>query len=158
MTHGAEQVIRTLRDTDREAASAVCMRSFLLAVAPSLGDAGVETFGMIAAPEGFASRSAQDNLQWVYDDAGVIKGVAELKQRRHVAMLFVDPACQRQGVGEALLAVLVAQARTSVLSVSASVPSVGFYARNGFQCSGEVAEVAGLVYQPMERTLETSRR
>lgn len=151
MRKGAGQVIRTLRDTDRDAASTVCLRSFLLAVAPSLGDEGVATFRTIAAPDGFASRSAQDNLQWVYDDAGVIKGVAELKQGRHVAMLFVDPAWQRQGVGDALLAALIAQVRTELLTVSASVPSVPFYARHGFHCSGDVAAVAGLVYQPMER-------
>lgn len=154
MTGRAEQVIRTLRDTDRDAASAVCMRAFLMAVAPSLGSAGVATFRTIASPDGFASRSAQDSLQWVYDDAGVIRGVAELKQRRHVAMLFVDPASQRQGVGDALLTALVAQVRTEVLTVSASLPSVGFYARHGFRCSGPVADVAGLVYQPMERTLD----
>jgi GNAT superfamily N-acetyltransferase len=89
----------------------------------------------------------------VYDDVGVIKGVGELKQRRHVAMLFVDPACQRQGVGEALLAALIAQAHADEVTVSASLPSVAFYQRHGFACSGEVGESAGLVYQPMVRTM-----
>ncbi len=146
-------MIRTLLDADLDAASAVCMRAFLMAVAPSLAAHGVATFRMIAAPDGFAQRRDQDNLQLVYDASGQLQGVGELKQRRHVAMLFVDPACQRQGVGEALLAALVAQARTEVLTVSASLPSVGFYARHGFQCAGDVAESAGLVYQPMQRTL-----
>jgi GNAT superfamily N-acetyltransferase len=112
----------------------------------------VETFRLIAAPDGFAQRRAQDNLQLVYEDAGRIKGVAELKQRRHVAMLFVDPGCQRQGIGEALLAAMVEQAHTGLVTVSASLPSVGFYARSGFRNTGEVAESAGLVYQPMERS------
>lgn len=146
-------MIRTLLDADLDAASTVCMRAFLMAVAPSLAAHGVATFRMIAAPDGFAQRRDRDNLQLVYDASGQLQGVGELKQRRRVAMLFVDPACQRQGVGEALLAALVAQARTEVLTVSASLPSVGFYARHGFQCAGDVAESAGLVYQPMQRTL-----
>lgn len=146
-------MIRTMLDSDQNAASAICMRAFLAAVAPSLSSFGVETFRLIAAPDGFAQRRAQDNLQLVYEDAGRIKGVAELKQRRHVAMLFVDPGCQRQGIGEALLAAMVEQAHTGRVTVSASLPSVGFYARSGFGNTGEVAESAGLVYQPMERVI-----
>lgn len=146
-------MIRTMLESDQKAASAICMRAFLAAVAPSLSSFGVDTFRLIAAPDGFAQRRAQDNLQLVYEDAGRIKGVAELKQRRHVAMLFVDPGCQRQGIGEALLAALVEQAHAGLLTVSASLPSVGFYARNGFRSMGEVAESAGLVYQPMERSI-----
>ncbi|MEG2803243.1 GNAT family N-acetyltransferase [Stenotrophomonas sp.] len=146
-------MIRTLRDTDLEQASAVCMRAFLQAVAPSLSTRGVETFSAIAAPAAFAARGQQDNLQQVFDVGGVIKGVAELKQRRHVAMLFVDPDGQREGIGEALLAALVQQARTEVLTVSASLSSVAFYARHGFRTDGAVAESAGLVYQPMTRAL-----
>ncbi|MET4616339.1 GNAT superfamily N-acetyltransferase [Stenotrophomonas sp. 2619] len=146
-------MVRTLLETDREEASAVCMRAFLTAVAPSLSSTGVETFGTIAAADGFAQRSGPDSLQVVYDDAGVIKGVAELKERRHVAMLFVDPACQRQGVGEALLAAVMAQARSEVVTVNASLSSVAFYQRHGFACSAEVGESAGLIYQPMTRSV-----
>lgn len=146
-------MIRPLQDTDLHAASAVCMRAFLSTVAPSLSSIGVDTFRTIAAADGFAQRTGPDSLQLVYDDAGVIKGVGELKQRRHVAMLFVDPACQRQGVGEALLAALIAQAHADEVTVSASLPSVAFYQRHGFACSGEVGESAGLVYQPMVRTM-----
>lgn len=150
-------MIRPLRDTDLHAASAVCMRAFLGTVAPSLSSIGVDTFRTIAAADGFAQRTGPDSLQLVYDDAGVIKGVGELKQRRHVAMLFVDPACQRQGVGEALLAALIAQAHVDEVTVSASLPSVAFYQRHGFACSGEVGESAGLVYQPMVRTMPCDR-
>ncbi|HBP49392.1 MAG: GNAT family N-acetyltransferase [Pseudomonas sp.] len=35
------------------------------------------------------------------------------------------------------------------------MPSVGFYERYGFRCSGDVDESAGLVYQPMEKTMPT---
>lgn len=143
-------MIRTLHATDRHAASALCMRSFLRAVAPSLSAAGVHTFTAVASVDGFAQRSSQDNLQLCFVQDGVLRGVAELKHGRHVAMLFVDPDCQRQGVGEALLRALLAQARSEGVSVSASLPSVPFYARHGFACAGDVAESAGLVYQPME--------
>jgi hypothetical protein len=48
---------------------------------------------------------------------------------------------------------MVEQAHTGRVTVSASLPSVGFYARSGFRNTGEVAESAGLVYQPMERMI-----
>ena len=149
-------MIRTLLDTDLEPASALCMRSFMQAVAPSLSAAGVATFTTVASVEGFVQRGMQDNLQLVFVDTEGLKGVAELKQGRHVSMLFVDPHCQHQGIGEALLAALIEQARTPVLSVSASLPSVRFYERYGFKCSGEVDESAGLVYQPMEKAMLTA--
>lgn len=97
-------MIRPLQDTDLHAASAVCMRAFLGTVAPSLSSIGVGNFRTIAAADGVAQRTGPDSLQLVYDDAGVIKGV-----------------------GEALLAALIAQANVDEVTVSAWLPSVAFF-------------------------------
>jgi len=52
-----------------------------------------------------------------------------------------------------LLAAVMAQARSEVVTVNASLSSVAFYQRHGFACSGEVGESAGLIYQPMTRSV-----
>jgi predicted N-acetyltransferase YhbS len=112
---------RRLRATDLEQASAICMASFMEAVAPSL------------SPQA----------------AGQVVGVAELMGGRHVATLFVAPGWQGKGVGRALMQEMLECARADVVTVRASLGSVPAYERYGFEVTGEVGEQRGLVYQPM---------
>ena len=141
--------VRRLRATDLEQASAVCMASFMEAVAPSLSPLGIETFAGIVSMEGFADRMSDDNYMFVFETAGRVIGVAELMGGQHVATLFVAPGWQGQGVGRALMAALLECTRGGTVTVRASLGSVPAYERYGFRVSGEVAEYAGLVYQPM---------
>lgn len=145
--------VRALLEADLEQASRVCMAAFMGAVAESLPPLGIETFSRIASVEGLRARMAQDNVMLGYVQDDRIVGVAELKQGRHVAMLFVDPAAQQQGIGRALMAAMIEQARVEVLTVSASLSSVPAYERYGFACTGDAAESSGLRYQPMEMRL-----
>lgn len=144
---------RRLRAEDLEEASAVCMASFMAAVAPSLSPLGVETFAGIVSVDGFANRMSDENDMFAFELAGRVVGVAELMGGQHVATLFVLPDCQGQGIGRALMEALFACARGDVVTVRASLGSVPAYERYGFRVSGPVGEYAGLVYQPMERAL-----
>ncbi|MGE8504765.1 MAG: GNAT family N-acetyltransferase [Pseudomonas sp.] len=141
--------IRKLTESDLEAVSALCISAFMAAVAPSLSPQGVATFTQIAAPDSFAKRMAGDNLMLVFVQENQVLGVIELKEGRHVAMLFVDPQQQSRGIGRQLVAAALAHARSEVVTVSASLTSVAAYERYGFSRAGEVSESAGLVYQPM---------
>lgn len=144
--------LRPITEDDLEAVSALCVEAFTDAVAPSLSAQGVATFLQIASVDSFRDRMGGDNEILLLEGAGAdgLKGVVELKQGRHLAMLFVSPAHQKQGVGRALVAAAVKRARGEVMTVSASLSSVSAYLRFGFTCSGEVAESSGLVYQPMQ--------
>ena len=82
-----------------------------------------------------------------------IVGVAELREGRHVSMLFVRPDRQQQGVGKALFRQLVKHARSPSITVSASLSSVSAYQTFGFTLAGEINQIAGLIYQPMTMTL-----
>lgn len=144
-------MIRPLLAGDLPAVNALCMDAFMQAVAPSLSAQGIATFGAVAAQDAFAQRMTQDNAMWVFDQDGTLNGVAELKQGRHVALLFVAPGCQRQGVGRALMETLIAHARAPEVTVSASLNSVPAYQRYGFVCAGPVGQASGLLYQPMQR-------
>ncbi|WP_264312824.1 GNAT family N-acetyltransferase [Pseudomonas putida] len=145
--------VRKLTHDDLPHTSALCLDAFMQAVAPSLSAEGVATFAKVAAAQAFAERMDGDNLMLVCVAQGAIAGVIELKEGRHVAMLFVAPGWQRRGVGTRLMAAALEQAREAVVTVSASLPSVAAYQRYGFVLAGDVGEYAGLVYQPMEKRL-----
>ncbi|WP_269791397.1 GNAT family N-acetyltransferase [Stenotrophomonas sp. Iso1] len=145
--------IRPLTHDDLDTASSLCMAAFMASVAPTLGDEGIATFQKIAAADAFAMRKDQDNVMLLAEVANQVIGLIELKQGRHIAMLFIAPGQQRSGVGRRLVAEALNHARGDQVTVSASLPSVPAYLSYGFHCSGDVAESAGLVYQPMERRL-----
>ena len=145
--------IRKMTQEDLPSANALCLEAFMLTVAPSLSAQGVETFGKVAAQKAFAERMVSDNLMLVCVAEGTLVGLIELKEGRHVAMLFVSPVWQRNGVGKRLVNAALEQARTNVVTVSASLSSVAAYERYGFALAGEVGELAGLIYQPMEKRL-----
>ncbi len=144
--------IRPAHIDDVPAISAVCLAAFNEAVAPSLGAAGIATFGSVAAADAFAARLQGDNHILVAEQDASVVGVVELKEGRHLAMLFVDPACQGQGIGHALFRAILPQVREPVLTVRASLNAVPAYLRYGFVLDGEVGEFNGLVYQQMVLT------
>ncbi|ETX11728.1 acetyltransferase [Marinomonas ushuaiensis DSM 15871] len=143
-------IIRKLEEEDLEAVNAICMDSFLQSVAGSLSDEGITTFSNIAACDAFLGRMKGDNLILVAESDEKIEGVIELKEGRHIAMLFILPERQKNGIGRKLLLSALSYAKTETVTVSASLSSVTAYEKYGFERSGEVDESAGLVYQPME--------
>ncbi|MBV4534116.1 GNAT family N-acetyltransferase [Pseudomonas sp. SWRI107] len=146
--------IRKMTHEDLPSASALCLESFMLAVAPSLPPQGVETFTKIAAEDALAERMASDNLMLVCIADGALVGLIEFKEGRHVTMLFVAPAWQRRGVGKSLMNSALEQTRAKVVTVRASLLSVAAYESYGFALAGAVGEIAGLVYQPMDKRLD----
>jgi len=148
--------IRKIEPRDLPAVSDLCIQSFMKAVAASLPEQGVEAFRAIASSASFSVRLAGDNLMFVFEEAGVVQGFVELKEGRHVAMLFVAPEVQRGGVGRQLLAEALRHARVGEVTVGSSLNAVPAYLRYGFVLAGEVAEHAGLIYQPMKIALDAS--
>jgi len=144
--------IRPALARDAVRISAICMAAFNDAVAPSLSAQGVGTFGNVAAASAFTERLQGDNQILVAEQRTDIVGVVELKEGRHLAMLFVDPACQGQGIGHALFQAVLPWLRAPAMSVRASLNAVATYQRYGFVLDGEVGEFNGLVYQPLTFT------
>ncbi|MCF2909630.1 GNAT family N-acetyltransferase [Pseudoalteromonas sp. DL2-H2.2] len=145
--------VRPAEQKDLDTLSQICMASFNSAIANTLPSAGRDTFKAIAAPAAIAARLAEDNQILVAEIAGQLVGMLELKAGRHIAMLFVIPSQQHQGVGKALVNAAFELATEQSVTVSASLPSVRAYQKYGFELAGEVAESGGLIYQPMEATL-----
>jgi GNAT superfamily N-acetyltransferase len=148
-------IVRKMEEKDVEAVSATCMASFLRSVADTLTEEGVSTFSNIATSNAFLDRMKGDNLMLVAEKDGKIEGVIELKEGRHVAMLFISPEYQKQSIGRKLLSTALNHAKVETITVSASLSSVHAYEQYGFECKGETEESAGLVYQPMDLKLNT---
>lgn len=143
--------IREMTRDDLPQVSRVCMEAFMASVASTLPAQGIETFRGIASVESFGRRMQDDTTLLVFADGPSVKGVVELKAGRHVAMLFVDPPHQGQGIGRRLVEAAISHARSERITVNASLPSVPAYTKYGFRCCSAVGESGGLVYQPMER-------
>ena len=150
--------VKKIEQQDLARVSSICMAAFMHSVAPSLSNEGIDTFRGIASVESFSTRAKGDNTILVFEDEGIVKGVIELKEGRHVAMLFVDPESQKEGIGSKLIASVMAYAVTDTITVSASLNSVPAYLKYGFVCSGEPDEKSGLKYQPMALELHNSSK
>ena len=146
-------MIRPLTRIDLRRVSELTLRAFMDSVASTLPPEGVEFFKQLATAEAYGRRMKEDNLFYVYEHGGQVQGVIEFKQGRHIAMMFVDPAFQRKGIGRALVENVLPYARQSTITVSASLTSVSAYQKYGFKIAGEQAQSHGLIYQPMERVL-----
>ena len=146
-------IVRLLTPTDLPRVSELTMRAFMDSVAATLPPEGVTFFEQLATVEAYGQRMQEDNVFYVCEQGGQVQGVIEFKQGRHIAMMFVDPAHQRKGIGRALVESILPHARQSIITVSASLTSVSAYQQYGFKLAGEQAESHGLIYQPMERIL-----
>ena len=142
--------VRIINSADLCSVSSVCIDAFMGAVAPTLEKEGIKTFQNIASIRGLESRMDADNEMLVYEDNGEVTGFLELKEGRHLAMLFVSPSAQKKGVGKSLISAMLPYAKNNVITVSASLTSVPAYLHYGFDYAGDASESAGLKYQPME--------
>ncbi len=83
-------------------------------------------------------------------------GTARLTPDRRIGRMAVLGPCRGRGIGEALLAALVAHARTQgwpEVSLHAQLHALPFYARAGFVPAGPVFSEAGIDHRRMTRRL-----
>lgn len=84
-------------------------------------------------------------------------GTGRLTPERKIGRMAVLADWRRQGVGEAMLAALIEQARElgwPAVSLNAQVSAEDFYARHGFIPDGERFHEAGIEHQTMRRALQ----
>jgi len=149
--------IRKINSEDLRSVSSICIDAFMGAVAPTLEEEGIKTFQSIASISSLESRMEADNEMLVYEENHQVVGFLELKEGRHIAMLFVSPNSQKNGVGKSLISEILTYAKNDVITVSASLTSVPAYLHYGFEYAGDAAESSGLKYQPMQIELSKSK-
>lgn len=90
------------------------------------------------------------------DEAGAPIGTGRLTPERRIGRMAVLADWRGQGVGDAMLAALMAEARKlgwPAVSLNAQVSAEAFYARQGFIPEGERFMEAGIEHQSMRRAL-----
>lgn len=145
--------VRTMHPADIPEVSYMVMESFLLSVAAGLSEQGIATFRSLASEQAFAERLNGANDIWVVEKKREIRGMIELRERRHISMLFVAPRWQRTGVGRALVGEALKHCTAEDVTVNASLTSVGAYRSYGFEIDGPEAEREGLRYRPLRKPL-----
>lgn len=92
---------------------------------------------------------------------GTPVGTARLTPDRHIGRMAVRKPWRGRGVGDALLAALLGEARRRGwpdVALNAQVDAIDFYLRHGFQAHGERFMEAGIEHQAMRRPLAGARR
>ena len=86
-----------------------------------------------------------------------VVGVATLRNRNHLSLLFVDEAYHRQGIGRALLQEMENFVKTRMeeqhILVKSSPYAVEFYQRVGFRTVAPPQSVEGMLVTPMLKEL-----
>ncbi len=136
-----------------QAVAELIEHTFMAAVAPGYPPEGVQTFLRYAAPGALLRRSeGPKHRTLVAVDGDRVIGVVELRDGRHISLMFVDPLYQGRGLGRQLLQrVLCERQETQVveITVNASPNAVSAYRRMGFRPTEPQRERDGILYVPM---------
>ncbi len=129
-------------------------------VAPNYSSAGNEEFYKYLDPNWLQQRLESDHwiLMAVDQDDDDLVGIIEIRENKHLSMLFVRTQNQRQGIGKKLLQSAIEKIKKNnpeqkVLSVHSSPNSVAAYERMGFEKLGSEQEVNGIRFTSMVRQL-----
>lgn len=151
--------IRPMEPGEEEIVSDLVRRVFDLFVAPEYEPEGVEAFYRYIEPERLRERAAKDHdILLAFVDKALV-GALELREGRHISLLFVDAMFQGRGIARALLEEAIALARrrnpkVEKITVNASPNSAFIYERLGFRATGPRQSREGIVFIPMEKPLE----
>jgi cyclopropane fatty-acyl-phospholipid synthase-like methyltransferase/GNAT superfamily N-acetyltransferase len=145
---------RLMAEAEAPAVCELVTRSFGDFIAPDYSSEGVTEFLRYATPAAMEERVRSGGFVWVAEDAGVLAGMAEVRDDRHIALLFVDQAYQHRGIARGLVRHSVELCRRrqpalAQISVNSSPYAVQVYLRLGFAATGAEQEVHGIRFTPM---------
>ena len=84
-----------------------------------------------------------------FDCDNLIGILASRSKGSHIALLFVDGAYHRQGVGKMLWNAFLADSGKDKITVNSSLYAVGIYEKLGFIKTAEVQTESGIQFVPM---------
>lgn len=158
--HGV--VYRAARPGEETAVSNLVARSFNKFIAPEFSEEGVDEFFKYANPRAIAKRSGDSHFVLVAEAGGEIAGMIEVREMKHVSMLFVDKAHHRKGIGKelfrlALERIMSEKSPPESVTVHSSRFAVPFYESLGFTKTSEEKIIYGVIHIPMALALPEGR-
>jgi GNAT superfamily N-acetyltransferase len=133
-------------------------RSFDHSVAPACTKRGQRNFKKYADPEEMVRRVRTEHMVLLALSGDDIVGMVEMRNGRHVSLLFVDPEFQGRGVGGELLERALDSCRTAdphlkTVTVNSSPNALAAYERMGFVATGPQQGINGIRSVPMEKVV-----
>ena len=155
-------ILRTMNPGEEVEVSNLVARSFNEFVAPDFPEEGIEEFFNYANPRSLIKRSEGNHFVVVAETESVIAGMIEMREMRHVSMLFVDKAFHRRGIGKELLRVALDKMNSDgrpprKVTVHSSRFAVPFYQSLGFVRTEEEKIIHGVIHIPMALNLSGGR-
>lgn len=159
----AEVQIRPIEASDGPEVCALVLHSFDEFVVPGYREDGVAMFRKYLNPEVLRKRATTGHSQLVAHVGLDLAGMIEVREQRHVSLLFVDRRWHRRGVAWALLEralelILDENPSLDTLTVNSSPYAVTAYEHLGFGTTGPEQEENGIRFIPMARSLESETR
>ncbi len=122
-------------------------------VAPQFSQQGIDEFRDYIRPEAFAERVGQGH-KVILAVEGDLLGMIEIREGKHISLLFVREAHQGRGIGRGLISQAFSHSdaldeASTPITVHASLNSAGFYGKMGFVAEGVETIENGIRYIPM---------
>ena len=152
--------IRLMHPGEETSVSDLIVRTFQQDVAPLYEKQGIREFLSYVTPEAMLRRQARKHVMLVaIQDAGLV-GTLELREYKHVSLLFVEVTKQRKGIGRKLMEEALQLCKTHhpgirEITVNASPNAVEAYKRFRFHATGELQVKNGIGFVPMILPLES---
>lgn len=147
-------LIRPITPGEEQEVALLVIRAFYDDIAPHYSPEGIQEFLRYADPEAMARRSAAGHWVLVAEAAAKVIAMIEVREYRHVSMLFVAGEYQRKGIARELLLEALSICRRERpglvgVTVHASPNAVGAYERLGFRPQAPEQNVKGIRFTPM---------
>ena len=143
---------------EQDIAVDLVLRVFNDFVAPQYPEEGIEEFKKYVNSEAVGNRLKDGNIFILAKDGNKTVGIIEMRNNSHIALLFVERDCQRQGIaGElvrrAIAVCLEMNPQPDKITVNSSPNAYDAYYSIGFRGERAVKTVNGIQFIPMELDL-----
>lgn len=146
----AELQIECIEPAYLAQALSLVQRVFTMFEAPDYAPEGIQTFQDFLHDEEAISRLT---FYGAYVDDDLV-GVLAMRGSSHIALFFVEPCLQGQGIGRALFSTAREACDSDTMTVNSSPFAVEIYKKLGFQALSHEQVRDGIRYTPMQCTIE----
>ena len=145
---------RFMNSGEESLVSELALNAFKEFIAYECTDEGISEIQGFFSPEAIKSRSQKNYFVIVSEHMGKIVGMLEMRDYKHLSMLFVDKKFHRNGIARQLLikAIELAQSknpRLSEITVNSSRYAEPIYHRIGFIRTQRIQIEKGIKFIPM---------
>lgn len=145
---------RYMRQGEEPLVSELALNSFNEFISYEFSDEGIYEIRKFFSPESIKKRSEENHFVLVSENSTSIIGMLEMKEYRHLSMLFIDKEFHRNGIARELLnkSIEIAQSknpRLREITVNSSRYAEPVYQRMGFVRTQRMQIEKGIKFIPM---------